>query len=228
MAPGAPATSSLPAAAAIAAEERSIMPAPPSAPGGPRAPRLRRTAPCGRPRTPGPARGPSPLSPPRRPARLPPRRVRSRGACPAALGPRPASSMISSMIAFGPLRARVVGGHDRPVGEPPGGRPHQCALAAVAVPPAPNTTCTLARVRLRAARSTFSERVGRVGVVHEHAEVLASSTGSSARAHARSPRARSRAPRASAPPRRRRARCARWKEARQRRLDLYSDPAHRR
>ena len=69
----------------------------------PRAPRSRRrTAPCGRPRTPGPARGPCPRPRPRRRARpvstaraIAPRRSTSRSA------PAPAPSMISSMIASG-------------------------------------------------------------------------------------------------------------------------------
>ena len=69
---GSPAASSPSARAASRPADRSITPAPRVASAAPREPpSRRRTAPCGRSRTPGPARGPSPRSPPRRPARPP-------------------------------------------------------------------------------------------------------------------------------------------------------------
>ena len=74
----------------------------------------------------------------------------------------------------GVLRARVVGGDDRDIGEPRGDLAHQRALAAVAVAAgaedaedAPAAVDQLAR-----GAQDVLERVGGVGVVDEHREVL--------------------------------------------------------
>ena len=93
------------------------------------------------------------------------------------------------MIASGSSTARVVGGHDRHVGEPPRHRAHLGALAAVAVAAAaehhdqPPAADELAR-----RPQHVLERVGRVGVVDEHREGLAALDGSKPPGHARRPR----------------------------------------
>ena len=90
-----------------------------------------------------------------------------------ALGVRPGAlhHLVDDRLRL--LAARVVRGHEHAIGQPPRGIAHQRALAAVAVAArAEDHVQPTARDLARRAQHVL-ERVGRVGVVHEHAEVLA-------------------------------------------------------
>ena len=138
-------------------------------------PRRRRTGPSGRPRAPGPARGPCR----RRGAR--PRRGRATTASSIAArrsgstrtSSRPTPATISATIASGSSRAGVVGGDDDLVGQAPGDLAHDRALAAVAVPARTEDDDDAPAREARAPREDRLERAGLVGVVDEHREPLA-------------------------------------------------------
>ena len=87
----------------------------------------------------------------------------------------PVPTRISSMIASGILGARVVGGDDHAVGQPRGDLAHQRPLAAVAVAAAPEHDVhgRPRRLSCRGRAQDVLERVGGVGVVDEHGELLA-------------------------------------------------------
>ena len=102
------------------------------------------------------------------------------------------------------LRARVVGGDEHHVGEARGDLAHQRALAAIAVAAGSRTRRRGGRPlaagdQLARAREHVLERVGRVGVVDQHAEVLAPLDRLEA-PRARAPRARGRRDRSRSKP----------------------------
>ena len=92
------------------------------------------------------------------------------------------------------LRARVVGGHDHAVGEPSCGLAHQGPLLAVAIAAraehAHQPPCAGLPEQLAGGGQHVLERIGRVRVVHEHAEPLALLHRLEAAGHARRRRQR--------------------------------------
>ncbi len=145
----------------------------------PRRPLDRRTRSSG-PRAPGRSRAPCRRS--RRRRRTTPVRIASRIAArrsgsttkrpPPSLAPRSAPGVISAMIASGSsLRGLSLVTIARSAFAV-AARPMSGRLARSRSPPAPSTTINRPCVSDRAARSTFSTLVGRVGVVDHHEEPL--------------------------------------------------------
>ena len=161
----------------------------------PRHRRRRRTGSCGRPRTPGPARGPCrrsrPRRRPRRPAIASPIAARrsARARHPARLPARISSMIASGSSERGLSEVTITRSASRLAISPISGR-----LPRSRSPPQPNTTWRRPSVRSRGGSEHVLERVGRVGVVDQHREVLALVDRLEAAGHLAG-RARSRSPR---------------------------------